>query len=349
MKEPIDFLIVNNVPSFYKINLYNEIAKRCKIHVIFVALTNQVVISKTFQDDIHFSYDLISEIQIEKRNKWKSILRLFIISSKYNYKKIIYGGYNDLEERLLMFVSPKSKNCLQFESSIRESNISGLYCTVKKIIFNRFSTVLPSGNLQTAVFESLDYKGVIIETKGVGIFDKIKHEIDNYISMNRELKYLFVGRLISVKNIEFLIRVFNKTGKPLTIVGAGILEDTLKLQANSNIIFTGFIPNNQISELYSSHDVFILPSISETWGLVVEESIYYGLPVIVSDAVGCYVEMVKNPNTGVIFSPTDENSLLAAIDDIETNYNKYKSNCLNFNFEERDNDQINSYLKLLAL
>jgi len=349
MKTSIDIFIVNNVPSFYKINLYNELAKRCKIHVVFIALTNQVVISKTFQEEIHFSYDLISDIQIEKRNKWRSILKLFMILNKYNYKKIIYGGYEDLEERVLMLVTHKSKNCLQFESSIRESRISGLYFIVKRIIFNRFSTVLPSGNLQTAVFESLDYKGVIVETKGVGIFDKTKQEINNYISVNRELKYLFVGRLISVKNIEFLIRIFNKTGKPLTIVGAGVLEDTLKLQANSNIIFTGFIPNNQISELYSSHDIFILPSISETWGLVVEESIYYGLPVLVSDAVGCHVEMVKNPNTGVIFSPTDEKSLLAAIDDIETNFDVYKLNCINFDFEERDNEQINAYLKLLAL
>jgi glycosyltransferase involved in cell wall biosynthesis len=348
MKDKIDILIINNCPSFYKINLYNELAKKCKIHVVFIGLTNQVVINDDFENDIHFQFDLLSKIQIEKRIKILSLLKLSKIIRAYNFNKIVYGGYDDFEEKLFMFLTPKRKNCLQFESSIRESKVTGFVSKIKKLFFSRISIAMPSGNMQSAVFKALNFKGQVVESKGVGIFNKsLIARTDN--NTDTKLRYLFIGRLIPIKNLEFLIRVFNQLQKPLTIVGTGVLEEHLKSISNSNITFTGFVNNNVIHELYYSHDVFVLPSISETWGLVVEEAVYYGLPVLVSDAVGCQTEMVLKPNTGIVFSPVNENDLLHAIEKLDNNFDTYKQNCLNFNFEKRDSEQINAYLKILSL
>jgi len=349
MKIPIDILVVNNCPSFYKINLYNELAKYCKVHVIFIGLTNQVVINQDFQNEIHFSFELLSNIQIEKRNKLKSIFLLFKVVNRFKFKKIIYGGYRDFEEQLFMFLTPKRKNCLQFESSIRESNVGGLFFIIKKLFFNRFSIALFSGKLQSAVFEKLYFKGYLVETKGVGLFNMSPKIKKRHYKHDADLKYIYVGRLIPIKNIELLIRVFNRLNKSLTIVGTGVLERSLQTQANLNIKFTGFIPNNEINKLYCAHDVFILPSISEPWGLVVEEAIYFGLPVIVSDAVGCQDDMVIKPNTGVVFTSTDENDLLNAILKIEMNIETYRKNCKSFDFHIRNKEQIEAYLKILNL
>ena len=70
----IELLIINNVPSFYKINLYNELSKKINIHVVFLALTDQVVNSSQFRNEINFSFEIISDIQIEKRNKILSLI-----------------------------------------------------------------------------------------------------------------------------------------------------------------------------------------------------------------------------------------------------------------------------------
>jgi glycosyltransferase involved in cell wall biosynthesis len=310
---------------------------------------NQVVISETFNEDILFTYDLLTPIQIEKRNKWQSLKKLYFILKQYDYKKIIYGGYSDIEERIFMFLTPKAKNCMQFESSILESKVTGVVAIIKKIFFNRFSVALPSGELQTAVFKALGYRGEIIETKGVGIFNK-KVEIETKLFVkNVEPNYIYVGRLIEIKNLRFLIEVFNTLNKPLTIVGSGVLDTDLKQIANSNIKFTGFVDNNEIHKFYESNDVFVLPSFSEPWGLVVEEAIYNGLPVLVSDSVGCQEEMVIKPKTGIVFSSSDQNSLIEAITAIEANMDYYKQNCKAFDFDQRDTMQINSYIKLLSL
>jgi glycosyltransferase involved in cell wall biosynthesis len=345
----IDLLIINNAPAFYKINLYNELARRCNIHVVFLGLTKKVVISEKFKDEILFSYEILFESQIELRNKFYSFVKLYTISRKFIFKKIIYGGYDTLECFLLPFFISKKKNCLQFESSIKESKVKGSIAIIKKLLFKRFAIALPSGKLQSAVFEALKYNGRIIETYGVGIFNKRENRDNKENSLIRQCRYLYVGRLIDLKNLIFLVDTFNSLNKPLTIVGTGELESQLKLLANKNITFSGFISNEDIYKYYLSHDIFILPSIAEPWGLVVEEAIYFGLPVIVSEAVGCQEELVVMPNTGLTFSPFSQSSLFEAINQIESSYNFYKNNCCRFDFDKRDLRQIEAYLKILSI
>lgn len=147
--------------------------------------------------------------------------------------------------------------------------------------------------------------------------------------------------------MEFLIDVFNRNGFPLTIVGSGRDEDKLKAKANSNIQFVGFIENNKLGEIYQQHDIFILPSVSETWGLVVEEALYWGLPVIVSSRVGSGEDMVKNLGTGEIFESGNQQSLQAAIETVSSNYEKYRKAVDSIDWQQRDKNQVEAYLKLL--
>ena len=110
----------------------------------------------------------------------------------------------------------------------------------------------------------------------------------------------------------------------------------------------GFIANEKLGKVYQAHDVFILPSKYEPWGLVVEEAIYWGIPVIVSDKVGSSIDIVKNLGTGCIFHSDDINSLHQSIERIEKNYTKYKIAVDNVNFEDRKHQQIEAYWNLLS-
>ena len=81
----------------------------------------------------------------------------------------------------------------------------------------------------------------------------------------------------------------------------------LKKHNFKNISVEKHVPNDQISRLFSRHDVLILPSQQEPWGLVVEEAIAHGLPVIVSDKVGCHSEVVNHKSNGYVFQLKDKN------------------------------------------
>ena len=67
------------------------------------------------------------------------------------------------------------------------------------------------------------------------------------------------------------------------MVGFGRIEAQLKAAAGKNIKFIGAVDNKDLPAVYRANDVFVLPSVSETWGLVVEEALNNGLPVLLSD------------------------------------------------------------------
>jgi glycosyltransferase involved in cell wall biosynthesis len=349
MSKTVDLLVINNAPAFYKINLYNKLSKDIDLHVVFVGNTDQVVSKELTSNTIEFSYQVIfsSNQELGKRNKVISFINLYRIVKNTNYKKIIFGSYDMIELLFLIFMIPSSKNCLQLESTIIETNLNGFYFWLKKIIFGRFSYVLPAGSLHNEILKKLNYKGKSRIVNGVGLLNSGVRTISFNRICDSEYRFLYIGRLIEVKNLEFLIKVFNSNGHKLTIVGQGVLDLHLKEIANDNIKFLGYIENSILRNIFNENDILILPSFSETWGLVVEEAIYFGLPVIVSNKVGCGLDLVEQFTTGVIFKHDCEESLNNAINNMIKNYNKYKFNCVNFDFCKKDSDQINCYINLL--
>lgn len=342
MKEKIDTLIINNCPAFYKINLYNELAKHKKIFVIFLGLSNQVVTGSEFKEKIKFPYILINDFQVEKRSKFKTFLEIWKITKFYKPNKIIYGGYIEPELIFLSYIIPKSKNILQSETA-GETKLQGIRFYIKKIILRRYSQAIVSGKSHESVILKMGFRGNISISKGVGFIEKtnfLRNQADE------SLKFLYIGRLISVKNLELLIDAFNENGLPLTIVGKGNQESLLKAKSNTNINFIGFVENSDIWRCYTSHDIFILPSLSESWGLVAEEALYYGCPLLLSNNVGSVNELITENNTGVTFDPLSKASIQQAIEEIVCNYKLYKNNVTKFSIEEKDKVQLESYLNI---
>jgi glycosyltransferase involved in cell wall biosynthesis len=106
------------------------------------------------------------------------------------------------------------------------------------------------------------------------------------------------------------------------IAGDGPLKKDLESQALdsnlNNIIFSGSVSKNEIASYYNSCDLFILPSIVnnysyEPWGLVVNEAMVFGKPIITTDAVGSGMDMVTNYKNGFIVENKNTKALFDAI------------------------------------
>jgi len=99
----------------------------------------------------------------------------------------------------------------------------------------------------------------------------------------------------------------------LLILGDGPLRPLIEQQVQSKGIkkyttLAGFIQKNTLASFYGISDILVVPSYSEPWGLVVNEALACGLPIIASDKVGCAVDLVTNEN-GLIFESGNENQL----------------------------------------
>lgn len=103
----------------------------------------------------------------------------------------------------------------------------------------------------------------------------------------------------------------------LFLVGTGEMEAELRAAVHrrglDDTIFAGFVNQAELPFIYAASDVFVLPSENEPWGLIVNEVMCAGLPVIVSDEVGCVPDLVQDGINGAHMKAGDVDSLIAAL------------------------------------
>lgn len=121
---------------------------------------------------------------------------------------------------------------------------------------------------------------------------------------------LFASKLIKRKRTDDLIHAFAKLADEfpkayLVIAGSGEEDVNLRSFADAlgsqRIRFLGFRNQSQLPALYAASDIFVLPADTEPWGLVINEVMAAGIPVIVSDEIGAAPDLVQGRDTGIIF------------------------------------------------
>ena len=127
---------------------------------------------------------------------------------------------------------------------------------------------------------------------------------------NSDLVLLFAGKLEPRKNPSFLIELMNALESDnikLLIVGSGPLESNLKQELNNcnRVFFLDFQNQSQMPILYRLADFYILPSVSETWGLAINEALASGTKVIGSKFCGGTIDLINDDN-GFVFNPKSE-------------------------------------------
>jgi glycosyltransferase involved in cell wall biosynthesis len=136
-------------------------------------------------------------------------------------------------------------------------------------------------------------------------------------------QYLYVGRLSREKGIDDLLKAFRVVLRSLPkatlrIVGAGPSKQQLTAQAaelglQDAVIFLGPKTLDEIAALFESSTALVLPSHSEPWGLVVNEALSYGCPVVVSNSCGCVPDLVIDGTTGYSFDAGNIDAMATAL------------------------------------
>ena len=115
-----------------------------------------------------------------------------------------------------------------------------------------------------------------------------------------------------VEALSILIRE-KKYRIGMMIVGDGpkktsILEKFHKINLQ-HFHFAGFQNQSHLPNYYYAADVLVVPSVKEPWGLVVNEAMASGTPVIASDCVGASYDLIEVGKTGYVFKSNDQESL----------------------------------------
>ena len=144
---------------------------------------------------------------------------------------------------------------------------------------------------------------------------------------------LYSGRLIEIKGIDLLFNAYktiqDTNEVTLLILGSGPLDNTLKnFVVNmklKNVEFLGFKQEREMWAHYFASDVYVLPTREDTWGMVINEAMQCGLPVVCSKYAGCSRELVVHNKTGFIIDPYDTNAFAEALERTISDSNLRKS------------------------
>jgi glycosyltransferase involved in cell wall biosynthesis len=128
--------------------------------------------------------------------------------------------------------------------------------------------------------------------------------------------FLTSNRFVARKNLPRLVRAYkayrNQVKNPwrLVLLGGGPdrsrIETLISEKEVSGVVFPGFKQIEELPGYYGSAKCFIHPALREQWGLVVNEAMAAGLPVLVSETAGCRYDLVNGGENGLLFDPSSE-------------------------------------------
>jgi glycosyltransferase involved in cell wall biosynthesis len=134
---------------------------------------------------------------------------------------------------------------------------------------------------------------------------------------------LYASKFMRRKHPDDVIRAMARLrdeghAATLFMVGTGEMEHELRELTTSlavgNVVFGGFINQAELPKVYAAADIFVLPSGNEPWGLIVNEVMCAGIPVVVSDEVGCVPDLVKDGVNGYHMKTGNIGSLAMALE-----------------------------------
>jgi glycosyltransferase involved in cell wall biosynthesis len=217
------------------------------------------------------------------------------------------------------------KTVLSNESTAGDHARSFLKESFKRLIINRFDGFFNFGKLSKAYMMTLGGKESQMLVNRNCVDNELLAEIYSNAFPQRQQRqrelhlpihnFIFVGRLIEFKNLYRLLEAFKIAQKKsisdwgLVILGEGeqklLLQNYVKDNELKNVCFLEGVNWQQVPVYLSLSDVLVLPSYSEPWGLVVNEAMACGLPVLVSEKCGSAYDLVKSGINGFTFSPLD--------------------------------------------
>jgi glycosyltransferase involved in cell wall biosynthesis len=333
-------VIITEIISPYRIPLFNALADRGDIdlHVVFLSETDPGLREwKIYKDEIRFSY------QVLPSRRWQIGKHNYLLNVGIGHalglarpEVILCGGYNYLAswQALLWARLHRTPFLLWSESTLRDSRSGHPAVELLKTEFLRHCSgfVVPG----RAALEYLRFRGLREER----IYTAV-NAVDNDLFASgaacarRNAAYrrtelglpdryfLFAGRLVREKGVFELLSAYAKLDSALrqqiglVFVGDGGARHALETEASGikpgTIKFAGFAQREQLAAYYALAEMLILPTYTDTWGLVVNEGMACGLPVILSEAAGCGADLVTENWNGRIVPPKDVEALASAM------------------------------------
>ena len=333
-------LFLTNVPSPYRVDFFNELGLCCDLTVLFEKQTSDE------RDESWEKYEFNSFKGIFLEGISISVDSAFCLDV-VNYLKdrsfthIICSTFTSPTGMLAIQYMKRHKISyfLECDGGFAKSG-KGIKEKIKKIFISGAKGYFSTGRscdlyyMKYGARENNIYRYPFSSLKNMDIIDKPINEIEKQ-SIRENLKIaesfiiLTVGQFIYRKGFDILLNIAGQLSKNVGVyfVGGEPTEEYLKIKKEKkldNVHFIGFKEKAELKKYFQAADIFILPTREDIWGLVVQEAMGNGLPVISTDRCGAALELIQEGENGFLFSIDDVDKLIADINYMIENKSKIK-------------------------
>ncbi len=327
-------VILTEIIAPYRIPIFNALAARSDLdlHVIFLSENDPSL--RQWQVDksgIHFSFEVLPSARLRLAG-FKILFNRGVSAAlrRAAPDAILCGGYNYLASWLAADWARRKKIPFLLWNESTSADTRNLRQSVeflKRRFLGLCAAFLAAGK------SSRDYLLAFKVPASNIFFAPNAVDVDSYSTLAARARnsaeavrlrfnlptryFLYVGRLVPEKGVFDLLRAYaalddsSRSQIGLVFAGDGPARAALAQQAAPfpDVRFTGFLQKEETPTVYALAQALVLPTHSDTWGLVVNEAMACSVPVVVTSVAGCAADLVIEDVTGFQFAPQDRDGL----------------------------------------
>lgn len=333
-------VIVTEIIAPYRIPVLNALAQRPELdlEVVFLSENDPTLRQwKVYKDEIKFRYHVLPSWR-QRLGRYSLLINRGVHSTLNRIKPdvVLCGGYNYLASwAVAHWARVHRVPLLLWSESTAWDQRRGyrLVEFLKGRFLKRCAAFVVPGRSSLNYLTELGISEQRIFTApnavDTGLFSKLADAAradELQIRARHHLPsryFLYVGRLVRAKGVFELLEAYAQTDAGfrsnvgLVFVGGGsgereLIERTAKI-APGTIQFLGFVHREELPGVYALADGLIFPTHSDPWGLVVNEGMACGLPVIATSVAGCALDLVQDGWNGFVVPPCEASQLALAM------------------------------------
>lgn len=323
-------LFVTNYPAPYRVDFFNQLGKKIKLTVLFEEEPKNQKHREGSWFNSNYNYFKPKFLKQTKIGNKISINLDITKHLKKSYDMIILGNYSSFTGMYAIYYMNKNNIDFAIEADgafpgtgrgIKErlkhyliSSASWWFST-NDITDEYFMLYGANKNqIYRYLFTSLLEKDILKNP----LNSEEKNDIRKKLNINEENVIISVGQFSYRKGFDVLIESAKYLDKSVGVYIIGGKAPTEYIDKRnrlglSNIHFIDFKPKGELFEYYKASDLFVFPTRMDIWGLVVNEAMAVGLPVITTDKCGSGLELIDNEKNGFIVPIEDSQELAKKI------------------------------------
>lgn len=315
------FALLGEIAAPYRVPLYNALAERVDFLALFLAETDpRRTYYRVDPDEIRFAQRVLPGRELGRGRRWTVLSRgVFRELERFDPDVVGIGGWNQpaFWQALAWTKLRRRKLVLWIESTARDARSEARPLEMAKRAMVRAADgyfVPGTAAKEYALALGVPEDRLVVAPNAVDASVYGAAAVDR--SGRESCTFLYAGRLDPEKGLDTLLRAFRDVPGELVLAGSGTDEKRLRSLAGDRVRFTGPVDRDGIVRLLAEADVFVLPSRSEPWGMVLNEAAAAGLPLVATDGVGAAYDLIDQ--NGFRVAVDDERALRKALTQLST-------------------------------